>query len=134
MFRVCYDGAEIVGLAQSIRGAADSEELALAGDCRSTIAEVFRTFIRCIEDSERQFPRSSRQLASPGWIDDLASVYPGSHVTVAAGARDVEESHSFHEERALFGKEIRETLIHLNLKGIAFHLTEVGIDRGIQRN
>ena len=56
----------------------------------------------------------------------------GSHVAVAAGSCNVEQTHPFHEERALLGIENRETLIDFHLEGIAFHLAEVRIDGSIK--
>ncbi len=62
----------------------------------------------------------------------MPSMDAGPHVAIATRARDVEQSHPFHKERSFLGVEDGKSLIHLNLECIAFHLTEVGVDRGVQ--
>src|SRR5262245_11177260 len=115
MLGIRDDGADIVGFTQPIRQAADSEEFVAAGDRLSTVADILGTRIRCIENAKGEPAGSTRNFATPRWVDDLPCVISREHVSIATASRDVEEAHSFHEKRTLFRKENRKTLVDLNL-------------------
>src|SRR5262249_24797729 len=55
------------------------------------------------------------------------------HIPVADGARNIEEADAFHEEGSLLIIENRKPLVCLNLERITLYLTEVRIDRSIER-
>ena len=94
--------------------------------------DILGALIGSIEQAECHLAGGSRQLASPKWIDDAPGMNTSAHVAVAAGARNVEQAHAFHKERTFLGIEDRESLVHLNLERVTFHLAEVGIDCGVQ--
>src|SRR5262245_17843437 len=132
MFGVGENGADIVGSAQGIRCPSDREEFVLSADEVTAIADILGALVGSIEQSKRELAFGSRQFTSPKWIDDMPSVNAGPHVAVSARARDIKHSHPFHEERSFLGVEDGKSLIYLNLECIAFHLTEIGVNRGVQ--
>src|SRR5262245_50552490 len=132
MFGVGEDGSEIIGSAQGVSCPGVREQLVLSLDDLAAISDLLGSLVRSIEQSERELALCSRQFASPQWIDNVARVHARSHVAIAAGSSNVEQSHAFHKERTLFRIEDRESLIDLNLKCVTFDLAEIGIDRGVQ--
>src|SRR5262249_39098660 len=89
---------------------------------------------RGIQDPESKPALSTCEFSTPRGVDDFAGVDRGDHVSVTAASSHVEESHSFHEKRPLFGIEDRKTLVDLNLECIALDLAEIRIDRSVQRD
>src|SRR5262249_32014992 len=132
MFRVGENDADIVGSAQGIRCPSDREEFVLSKDEVPAIADILRALIGSIEQSKCKLAFGSRQFTAPKRIDDVPSMDAGPHVAVASGARDIKQSHPFHEEGSFLRVEDRKSLIYLNLECIAFHLAEIGVNRGVQ--
>ena len=132
MLRIRQNAADIIGTTERICRASDREQFVFPGDRVSTVPDILGALIGSIEQAECHLAGGSRQLASPKWIDDAPGMNTSAHVAVAAGARNVEQAHAFHKERTFLGIEDRESLVHLNLERVTFHLAEVGIDCGVQ--
>ena len=74
------------------------------------------------------------ELQSGAGVDDPSRMHRCAHRRVTARAGDVEKAEPFHEERPLLAEEGREALIDLDFECVAFHLAEIGVDRGIERD
>src|SRR5262249_19013 len=132
VFGVGHDDSDVIRFSQRICRAADCEELVPADDRVAAVTDIFRRLIGSVQQSESHLAGFASQLPSYHRIDDAPNVHGSSHIAVAASAGDVEQTHSFHEERSLFGIKNREALIDLNLERVAFYLAEVRVDRGVK--
>src|SRR5262245_12916283 len=132
MFRIRKNRTDVIRFAQSVGNAADVEDLVSIGNRFAAISNVLRSGIGSIKHAESKLAGCAREFASPGRIDDFAGVNRCDHVAVAAGPSKVEQTHSFHEEWAFLREEDGISLIHLDLKRIAFDLAEIRIDGGVQ--
>src|SRR5438093_8174238 len=126
MLCVCDEDAGVIRFAQTVIKPRDVEEFG-----RSTF---LGSFVGRRKAAQRPPAYASCDLRSPRWIDNVPRMHCSSHVPVATGTCDVEQSDAFHEEGSLLVKENRETLVGLNLECIAFDLAEVGVDGAFKRD
>src|SRR5262245_40481213 len=134
MLGIGRDRADVIRTAQSVGRTRNGEQLVLAGDRITAIADILGSFVGRAQDAECEAASRAGQFGAPLRIDDAASVDGNAHVAVATGSGDVGETEAFHEERALLVEEHRKALIDLHLKRIALDLAEVGVDRSIERD
>ena len=76
----------------------------------------------------------SGDLQAAARVDDAPRVDGRAHVRIAASARQVEQSETFHEERPFLAEEDRKSIVHFHFERVAFHLAEIRIHRPLERD
>src|SRR5215813_3804168 len=134
MLRIREDGANIIRFTEAVGHAGNVERFVPAGNRVTSIANIFGTGIRGIQNTESEPALGACQFCAPRRVDDFAGVNRGSHVSITAASGQIEKPHSFHEKPPLFGIEDRKTLVDLNLERITLDLAEIGINGSVQRD
>src|SRR5262245_55983890 len=70
---------DVIRTAQSVGRTRNGEQLVLAGDRITAIANVLGSFVGRAQDSEREAAGRAGQFCTPLWIDDAASMDGDAH-------------------------------------------------------
>src|SRR5262245_64165953 len=101
MLGIGRDRADVIRTAQSVGRTRNSEQLVLAGDRITAIADILGSFVGRAQDAECEAASRAGQFRTPLRIDDAAGMDGDAHVAVTAGSGNVEKTEAFHEEGTL---------------------------------